>query len=165
MHPDFTISQSFDLPRERMFALWTKAELLQQWFGPAGVTVPKVSMDLRPGGVFHFCLESPDGAQIWGKWVFQEITPPTRLVWVHSFADEKGEIARHPMSPTWPLELLSTVTLDETSPETTKVTVRWATHNATPLEQATFDMSHEAMRMGWTGTFDRLEAFLISQQA
>ena len=33
MPADFTISQSFAVPRERMFTLWTDAELLKQWFG------------------------------------------------------------------------------------------------------------------------------------
>ena len=48
MPADFVISQSFAVPRERMFTLWTDVELLKQWFGPAGVTVPQASMDLRP---------------------------------------------------------------------------------------------------------------------
>lgn len=60
MPADFVISQSFAVPRERMFTLWTDVELLKQWFGPTGVTVPKATMDLRPGGSFHFCMQSPD---------------------------------------------------------------------------------------------------------
>jgi hypothetical protein len=40
------------------------------------------------------------------------------------------------------------------------VTVRWATHAANPAEQATFDMSHPSMQMGWMGTFVQLQAFL-----
>ena len=164
MSPDFVISQRFDLPRERMFALWTDAAQLQQWFGPAGVTVPSCHMDLRVGGHFHFCMRSPDGAEIWGKWVFQDISAPQGLVWLHSFSNPQGEPTRHPMSPTWPLELLSTVRFEE-HPETgqTTVTVRWATHQANPLEQATFDMAHDSMRMGWTGTFSQLQAFIQRQ--
>ena len=48
MPADFVISQSFAVPRERMFTLWTDVDLLKQWFGPAGVTVPQATMDLRP---------------------------------------------------------------------------------------------------------------------
>jgi uncharacterized protein YndB with AHSA1/START domain len=161
MPADFVISQSFAVPRERMFTLWTDVELLKQWFGPAGVTVPQATMDLRPGGSFHFCMQSPDGTQMWGKWVFKDISPPGRLVWLHSFADEAGHPTRHPMSPTWPLTLLSTVTFDDDAqPGHTLVTVHWATHDANPAEQATFDMSHPSMQMGWVGTFMQLQAFL-----
>ena len=61
---NFAISQSFAVTRERMFTLRTDVELLKQWIGPAGVTVPQASMDLRPGGSFHFCMQSPDGTQM-----------------------------------------------------------------------------------------------------
>ena len=44
MPADFVISQIFAVPRERMFTLWTDVELLKQWFGPAGVTVPQATM-------------------------------------------------------------------------------------------------------------------------
>ncbi len=40
------------------------------------------------------------------------------------------------------------------------MTVRWATQDANPAEQATFDMSHASMQMGWMGTFAQLQAFL-----
>ena len=107
-------------------------------------------------------MQTPDGTQMWGKWVFKKIAPPKRLVWLHSFADEAGNPTRHPLSPTWPLTLLSTVTFDEDAeqPGNTLVTVRWATHDANPVEQATFDMSHPSMQMGWMGTFAQLQAFL-----
>jgi hypothetical protein len=65
------------------------------------------------------------------------------------------------LSPTWPITLLSTVTFDDDAqPGHTLVTVRWATHDANPTEQATFDMSHPSMQMGWMGTFVQLQAFL-----
>ena len=54
---------------------------------------------------------SGDGHVIWAKFVYREIAAPQRLVWVHSFSDEAGGLTRHPLSPTWPLELLTTVTL------------------------------------------------------
>jgi len=66
------------------------------------------------------------------------------------------------LSPTWPLTLLSTVTFDDdpAQPGHTVVNVHWATHDANPTEQATFDMSHPSMQMGWSGTLVQLQAFL-----
>ncbi len=72
---------------------------------------------------------------MWAKFVYREIAAPERLVWVHSFSDEAGGLTRHPMSPTWPLEMLTTVTFEEAGPGKTKVTLRWSPLNATAEEQ------------------------------
>jgi uncharacterized protein YndB with AHSA1/START domain len=109
----FIISESFPIPADKMFDLWTSPEHLGQWFGPAGVKIVRQTMDLRVGGAYHFCLQTLDGPLMWGKWVFREITAPKRLAWIHAFSDEAGGLSRHPMSPTWPLELLSTVDFQE----------------------------------------------------
>jgi uncharacterized protein YndB with AHSA1/START domain len=56
--------------------------------------------------------------------------------------------------------MLTIATFDENAPGRTNVTIRWSTIDATPDEQRTFDTGHDGMRMGWTGTFDQLEAYL-----
>ena len=53
----------------------------------------------------------------WAKFVYREIVPPELLVWEHSFSDEAGGLTRHPLSPTWPLKLLTAeVTLEKAYP-------------------------------------------------
>jgi uncharacterized protein YndB with AHSA1/START domain len=156
---EFVISRVFDAPREVVWKAWTERDRLMQWFGPKGFTMHAATLDFRPGGVFHYCLRSAAGEDMWGKFVYREIVPPERIVHVHSFSDEKGGTTRHPMSPTWPLEMLSTTTLTEHKGRTT-VTVRWSALNATEAERTTFDSSHDGMRMGWTGTFDQLAEYL-----
>ena len=89
----------------------------------------------------------------------REIVEPEPIVWVNSFSDENGNLSRHPFSPTWPLEMLTTTTFVEEKGKTT-VTVRWIPINATPEERKTFDASREGMRQGWTGTFDQLSQYL-----
>jgi len=44
------------------------------------------------------------------------------------------------------------------------VTLRWLPINATAEEQATFDAAHGGMQGGWTGTFERLDAYLAATQ-
>ncbi len=97
---------------------------------------------------------------MWAKFVYREIVAPERLVWVHSFSDEAGGLTRHPLSPTWPLELLTTVTFEDAPGGKTKVTLRWSPLDATAEEQKTFDAAHDGMRGGWGGTFERLTAYL-----
>ena len=121
-------------------------------------------VDLRPGGIMHYCLRMPDGNEMWGRFVYREILPPEKLVFVNSFSDEKGGITVHPMSPTWPREMLTTVTFEAQGGGKTKVTVQWALFDtATDLERKTFDEGRESMKQGWTGTFDQFDAYLASR--
>jgi uncharacterized protein YndB with AHSA1/START domain len=161
---EFVITRVFDARRELVWKAWTDPERLMRWFGPKGFTMPSCKNDLRPGGVFHYCLRSPDGREMWGKWVYREIVAPGRLVLVNSFSDEKGGLTRHPLSPTWPLEMLSTATFEEQDGKT-RITLRWIPINATDEERKTFNAGHESMKMGWTGTFDQLAEYLTKASA
>ncbi len=98
---------------------------------------------------------------MWGKWTFLQIVPPERLVYVVSFSDEQGGTTRHPMSDTWPLEMLSTMTLSDEGGKTT-ITMTVEPHNATDEEAATFDAGREGMTAGFAGTMDQLAAHLAS---
>ncbi|HUJ44413.1 MAG TPA: SRPBCC domain-containing protein [Opitutaceae bacterium] len=161
---EFVLTRTFAAPRALVWRAWTEAELLQRWFGPKGFTMPACSLDLRPGGVFHYGMKSPDGHEVWGKWTFREIVPPEKLVVIISFSDAQGGVTRHPLSAHWPLETLSTMTLTELDGKTT-VTLRWAPHAATEIERQAFDSSHEGMRQGWAGTMEQLEAYLAQSAA
>ena len=159
MGDEFVITRAFDAPRERVWNAWTEAERLKQWWGPKGFTVRHCTVDLRPGGVMQYCLRSPDGADMWGKFVYREIVKPEKLVFVVSFSDEKGGITRHPMSPDWPREMLSTVTFAEQRGGTL-ITVRWIPINATDLERRTFEDGRDGMKQGWGGTFEQFASYL-----
>jgi uncharacterized protein YndB with AHSA1/START domain len=120
------ITRTFDAPRELVFRAWTEPELLKQWWGPKGFTTPVLTVDPRPGGLFHYCMRSPDGHEYWGRGVFREVVPPERLVRVDSLADEQGNpvpAERYGFNAAHPLETLVTVTFDERGGRTT-VTLR-----------------------------------------
>jgi uncharacterized protein YndB with AHSA1/START domain len=105
-------------------------------------------------------MKAPDGSPMWGKFVFREIAPPERLVLISSFSDEAGGTTRHPMAPTWPLQLLSTFTFEEEPDGKTRLTIRWSPHNATEEERKVFDGAHGSMQQGWSGTLEGLESYL-----
>jgi uncharacterized protein YndB with AHSA1/START domain len=157
---EFIISRVFDAPRDLVFRAFTEPERMKHWWGPKGFVVVKLEMDLRPGGIQHYGLRGPDGAIIWGKSVYREIVAPQRIVLINSFSDEAGNIAHHPMSPTWPLEMLSTFLFDEVEKTRTKLTVKWSPHNSDEAGRATFAAGHASMKQGWTGTLDQLAAYL-----
>ncbi len=83
-----------------------------------------------------------------------------RLVWEHPFSDEAGGVTRHPMAPTWPLTLLTTVTFAVAPDAGTTLTLTWDPLDASPIEAATFETAKLGMTGGWSGSFDLLEAYL-----
>jgi len=156
----FVISRVLDAPRELVWKVFTDPAHMKQWWGPKGFTVIASNMDLRPGGTYHYGLKAPDGSPMWGKFVYREITPPERLVFLSSFSDEAGGVTRHPMAPKWPLQMLSTFTFEDMPDGKTRFTVSWRAINATEEETAIFNSSHPSMRQGWSGTMEQLEAYL-----
>ncbi len=159
---DFVITRQFDAPREVLWKCFTEPERMQEWFGPKGSTVVASNLDLRVGGTYHGAMRDPAGRVMWAKFVYREIVAPERLVWVHSFSDEAGGLTRHPLSPTWPLQLLTTVTFEEQPGDKTRLTLRWSPLDATAEEQKTFDAAHDGMTQGWGGSFERLDAYLAN---
>jgi uncharacterized protein YndB with AHSA1/START domain len=159
---DFVLSRTFDAPRDVVWKVFTDPEHMKNWWGPKGFTVIQQKMDFRPGGIYHYGMKAPNGAPMWGKFVYREIVPPEKLVLINSFSDEAGGITRHPMSPTWPLEMLSVFTFEDVSGGKTRFTVRWSAHKASEEERKTFDTSHDSMRQGWGGTMDQLAAYLAT---
>lgn len=157
---DFIISRVLDAPRDRVWQALTEPERMKEWWPPKSFTMIAANMDLRPGGVFHCGMRSVEGYKMWGKFVYHDIVPPERLVFVNSFSNESGGVTRHPIVPTWPRETLTTATLEEAPGGKTKFTIRWSPHNATEVERKMFDSSHVGMRASWGGTLDQLAAYL-----
>lgn len=155
----FVLTRGFSAPREIVWKAWTQAEHLKAWFGPKGFTMPFAKLDLRPGGIFHYRMESPDGPTMWGRFAYREIVPPERLIWVNSFSDETGGVTRPPFSDPWPREMLTKVTFAERGGKTV-VTIQSVSINATEEERKTFDSNHASMNQGWSGTMEQLETFL-----
>jgi len=159
---DFVIVREFDAPRELLWQCFTQPDRMKEWWGPKGSTIVASKMDLRVGGTYLGAMRDPGGRVMWAKFVYREIAAPERLVWVHSFSNEAGGLTRHPMGPTWPLEMLTTVIFESAPGGKTRLSLRWSPLNATAEEQKTFAAAHEGMNGGWGGTFDQLDAYLSS---
>lgn len=159
---DFVISRVFDAPRDILWRCFTQVEHLKQWWGPKGVKIARANVDFRVGGSFHYAMQPPGGDIMWGKMAYREITPQDRIVFINSFSDKAGGVTRHPLAPSWPMQMLSTFTFEDVPGGKTRFTVRWSPYDATPEEQATFDsdQSHVSMTNGWSGTLEKLERHL-----
>lgn len=157
---DFVISRVLDAPRDLVWKAFSDGARMKDWWGPKGFTVDVSNMDSREGGTFHYLLKSPTGEPMWGKFRYQKIVPGARMEMISGFSDAAGGITRHPMAPTWPLEMYSIFTFEDEPGGKTKLTVTWRPLDATPEEQAAFDAGRDSMRGGWGGTLDKLVAYL-----
>ena len=158
---EFVISRIFDAPRELVFKAQAESERLERWWGAKGFTTRVIKLDFRPGGVFHYSMRTPDGHQMWGKFVYREILAPERIVFINSFADKEGNTIQAPFSQTWPLEVLNTLTFSEHAGKTT-LTIRSVPYKATKEERETFETGLDSMRQGFNGSLERLADHLAS---
>jgi uncharacterized protein YndB with AHSA1/START domain len=158
----FVISRTFNAPRDLVFKAFTEADRLGRWFGPTGFTMVSTKVDLRPGGLFHYCMRAPNGQEMWGKFEYREIAPPERLVFASSFSDPQGNTIRAPFSSEFPLQILNTITFADQDKTQTVVNMHGVPLNATEAERQFFANMHPSMQQGWSGTFAQLDEYLAT---
>jgi uncharacterized protein YndB with AHSA1/START domain len=147
---DLVLTRVLDAPRELVFMAWTSPEYLLHWWAPNGCTIPFCTVDLRVGGVFHYCMRLPEGKDIWGIGIYREIIPPERLVYTDSFADAMGNPvppSHYGLSPSYSSESLVTVTFVKQKGKTT-LTLRHSIPESV--------VEREGIRQGWSEMLDRL---------
>ncbi len=158
----FVINRTFDAPLSLMHKMWTDPKHFTKWLPPTGMNMEFIKADIRPGGR-TFYLMTGNNMKMYGRAEYIEIKEDG-MKYTQQFCDEHEKISRHPMSPTWPETMLTTVQLTAESPDRTRVTVTWEVHgNCTREEIETFIKSRGGMTMGWTGSFDKLEEYLEKQ--
>jgi len=151
---DIAITRVFDAPRSLVFKAWTVPEHLIRWWAPKGFTTPFCKVNLCVGGVFHYCMRSPEGQDIWGIGVYREIVAPERIVYTDAFADAEGNPvppAHYGMSASHPAETLVTVTFAEHVGKT-KLTLRHSISESVK--------ERGGAEQGWTEMMDRLAEHL-----
>jgi uncharacterized protein YndB with AHSA1/START domain len=89
---EIVVTRVVQAPRKLVFTAHTEPKHIQRWMlGPEGWTMPICEVDLRVGGSWHFVWRGPDGASIEMRGVYQEITPPERLVSTESWGGDWPE--------------------------------------------------------------------------
>ncbi|MBT2216814.1 SRPBCC domain-containing protein [Virgibacillus dakarensis] len=124
---EFTLVRVFDAPRKLVFKAFTEPKHISRWWAPDPFTIPVCNIDLRPGGIWHYCMESPEGDRNWARAVYREIVEPEKIVYTGGFSDEGANpvegIPEHQV----------TVTFAEQEGKT-KLTVRIQLESAKELE-------------------------------
>lgn len=158
----FTIERTFNAPRQLVWDAHTRAESLEQWWGPKGCKLGVKALEFKPGGLFHYVMRYSTGNEMWGRFFYRDLQEPERMVYLSSFSNEGGGIARAPFGAL-PFELLNTVTLREHGGKTT-LAIHTVPFGANAEEIAFFDNLRDtkSLQQGFTGTLDQLEVYLAS---
>jgi uncharacterized protein YndB with AHSA1/START domain len=122
-----------------VFAAWTEAARIRQWWGPGPVTCPEAEVDLRVGGRYRIANKMPNGTIQWIVGRFEAVEPPRRLVY------------------SWGM--------GEDSPSPERVTVRFEprgedTEVIIHHENLVDPAAREMHLQGWEGCLDGLAAYL-----
>jgi uncharacterized protein YndB with AHSA1/START domain len=156
----FFVTRSFDVGIERMYEMWTNPEHIARWLPPTGATMRYLRVEPRLGGSSFYAMSMASGGTIYGLIKYVALEKPTRIVYTQNFCDDKERVIRPPFFKDWPETMLTTVELTAEGPERTRVSVRWEPRDATAADIAEFVTQRGSMTMGWTGSFDKLEALL-----
>jgi uncharacterized protein YndB with AHSA1/START domain len=111
-----TIARSFDAPRELVFRMWSKPELLTRWYAPRRCVLQVLHFDFREGGEFRFRIREPDGSGCLCSAIFTEIVHAERIVYTLYFSDDQGRFVSAKSAGAdaeWPDRTTVTVTFTE----------------------------------------------------
>jgi len=143
---EVTITRVFDAPRALVFAAWTDAKHLAQWWGPQGFTNPVCTIDARVGGALRIHMRAPDGNIYPMKGEIREIVPPERLVFTNIALDADDNTI---------IDGFTTVTFAEENGKT-RLTIH--TRGSAMVDYAANYL--KGMEIGWTQSIDKLQAYL-----
>lgn len=163
-HETFVINRSFEAPINTVFEMWTNPEHFAKWIPPSGFSMKFLRADIKPGGSTLCMMSDGKGVEFYSRANYLEIHRPDRIVYTQQFCDKDEKPSRHPLAPTWPESMKTTVLLTEEAPDETRVTITWEAHGTwTKEELATFVEGRAGMTQGWTGSFDKLEDLLAKK--
>ena len=156
--PEAVIERTFSAPPEMVWRAWTEPQLLRRWYGPNADTIVH-RFDLRPGGIWLNEMKVGDESKF-QKIVFQEVAPPTRMVWMHhSNTDEQGVDVPIPWMPDWPRIIVTTIGFSQVD-DGTRMRLSQVPYDATDAEIAFFTQGIQGLEPGWAQGFVVIDSIL-----
>jgi uncharacterized protein YndB with AHSA1/START domain len=155
---ELVLVYEFNAPKELVFNAFGDAEALNEWWGPVETRNSVITLDFKPGGIFHYKMES-NGKINYGRFLFGRIIPHDLLEFTNSFADEHARIVKAPFDIALPLEIFYRLTFTERNGKTT-ITLTGQSVNASPEQSDAFRSINADVQKGFGATFDQLSAYL-----
>lgn len=82
------LKRFINAPRDRVYAAWTDAAQMKQWFGPENVRTREIVADTRVGGTFRWDLTSPEGEDVTMLGEYRELVPGRKIVFTWQWQDD-----------------------------------------------------------------------------
>lgn len=144
-----TLVAEFPVPVERLWGAFADPRQLERFWGPPGFPATFTSFDLRPGGLAHYRMTSPQNERFLSLWQISEVDAPRRIVFRDLFATEDGDVDESmPGSET----VLTFESVDAGS----RVTVVTSFASSADLDQ----LVEMGMQEGYTQAFGQLDTVL-----
>lgn len=84
------IRRVFDAPVERVYAAWTREEMIKQWFCPGpSMTVPEAELDVREGGAYRVVMQSQDGETYSPSGTYEKVSANKQLIFSWKWSDSE----------------------------------------------------------------------------
>jgi uncharacterized protein YndB with AHSA1/START domain len=88
---DMVLERTFDAPPDLVWRMWTEPDHFRAWYGPEGVEVSAVRMDVRVGGRRDVEMSAVDGGmRVWFTGEYREVVDHRRLVYTEAMTDADG---------------------------------------------------------------------------
>ncbi|MBS7255842.1 SRPBCC family protein [Flavobacterium branchiicola] len=84
------VKREFDASLSHVWAAWTEADLLDQWWAPAPFKSKTKSMEFKEGGRRLYAMVGPEGDSRWSTFDYTSISPKTNFKHTTTFSDEQG---------------------------------------------------------------------------
>jgi len=139
--PSLTLSRRYPVAPEKVYRAWTDPKAVSRWWGPGpGEPVSLAELDVRVGGRFRIVFGGPDGKMHECAGTYKEVVPNKKLVFTWSW-------------PNTTPERISVVTIEfRAAGKGTDLVFRH--------EQLFDEKVRDDHKRGWSGTLDKLDAFL-----
>lgn len=85
---DLVLDRLIDAPREKVYACWTRPDLIAQWFAPKPWTIASAVTDLRAGGTSTITMRSPEGEEFPNSGIYLEVVPNEKLVFTDAYGPD-----------------------------------------------------------------------------
>jgi uncharacterized protein YndB with AHSA1/START domain len=139
--PSVTLQRRLNVPPAKVYAAWTRPEMIVQWFGPndAQQGSVKAEMDVRTGGKFTISFTHGNGELSKVSGIYKDVVPNERLVFSWAWYTTAERVSQ------------VTVTT-KADGDGTLLTLKH--------EQFFDQAACDGHTRGWTGTLEKLAAYL-----
>jgi uncharacterized protein YndB with AHSA1/START domain len=101
------VKREFAAPVDKVWAAWTRAELLDQWWAPKPWQARTKVLDFREGGMWLYAMIGPDGSEEYCRADYHAINPKENYQYEDYFCDANGQMKQTPLNSEWSVSFAS----------------------------------------------------------